>query len=45
MQLFLLGYILISICEIFTVGVFPISSGPSVRIVCQSLYLAMLNMG
>lgn len=25
MQLFLLGYIVISICEIFTVGGFPLS--------------------
>ena len=31
MQLFLLGYIIISICEIFTIGEFPLSS--SVRIV------------
>lgn len=26
MQLFLLGYIIISICEIFTVGGFPLDS-------------------
>lgn len=31
MQLFLLGYIIIEICEIFTVGEFPLSS--TVRIV------------
>ena len=33
MQLFLLGYIIISICEIFTVGDFPLNS--DVRIVCR----------
>jgi hypothetical protein len=32
MQLFLLGYIVISICEIFTIGGFPLND--SVRIVC-----------
>ena len=32
MQLFLLGYIVISICEIFTIGGFPLNS--TVRIVC-----------
>mgnify|MGYP003624081410 CR=1 FL=1 len=32
MQLFLLGYIVISICEIFTIGGFPLDD--SVRIVC-----------
>ncbi|KFA63749.1 hypothetical protein S40285_01978 [Stachybotrys chlorohalonatus IBT 40285] len=42
MQLFLLGYILISICEIFTVGVFPISSGPSVRIVFTAIHIGMI---
>jgi hypothetical protein len=31
MQLFLLGYIIISICEIFTIGGFPLDS--SVRLV------------
>ena len=31
MQLFLLGYIMIEICEIFTVGKFPLSN--KVRIV------------
>lgn len=33
MQLFLLGYIVISICEIFTIGGFPLNS--SARIVCH----------
>lgn len=33
MQLFLLGYIIIEICEIFTVGEFPLSS--TVRIVSR----------
>lgn len=33
MQLFLLGYIAVSICEIFSVGHFPISG--NVRIVSQ----------
>jgi hypothetical protein len=31
MQLFLLGYIIVSICEIFTIGGFPLNS--TVRIV------------
>ena len=31
MQLFLIGYIIIEICEIFTVGEFPLD--PKVRIV------------
>lgn len=34
MQLFLLGYIIIEICEIFTVGGFPLNS--RVRMVCRS---------
>jgi len=34
MQLFLLGYIIIEICEIFTVGEFPLAS--NVRIVSRS---------
>lgn len=33
MQLFLLGYIVISICEIFTIGGFPLDD--SVRLVCR----------
>jgi hypothetical protein len=36
MQLFLFGYIIVSICEIFTVGGFPLNS--SVRIVCLDAY-------
>jgi hypothetical protein len=32
MQLFLLGYIVISICEIFTIGGFPLND--TVRLVC-----------
>lgn len=35
MQLFLLGYLLISICEIFSVGDFPLDS--DVRIVSLGL--------
>jgi len=34
MQIFLVGYIIISICEIFTVGEFPLNS--TVRIVCKT---------
>ena len=37
MQLFLIGYIIISICEIFTVGGFPLDS--AVRKVCPGLSL------
>jgi hypothetical protein len=33
MQLFLLGYIIISICEIFTIGGFPLND--TVRLVCR----------
>jgi hypothetical protein len=33
MQLFLLGYIIISICEIFSVGVFPLND--TVRVVSR----------
>lgn len=33
MQLFLLGYIVISICEIFTIGGFPLAD--NVRLVCR----------
>lgn len=32
MQLFLIGYIIISICEIFSVGEFPLNK--TARIVC-----------
>ena len=38
MQLFLLGYIVISICEIFTIGGFPLNS--TVRIVRTRFYLS-----
>ena len=34
-QLFLLGYIIVSICEIFTVGGFPLN--PKVRLVCTEI--------
>ena len=37
MQLFLLGYILISICEIFSVGEFPLNK--KVRDVCHVMPL------
>jgi hypothetical protein len=36
MQLFLFGYIIVSICEIFTIGGFPLNS--SVRIVRHAMY-------
>lgn len=45
MQLFLIGYIIISICEIFTIGEFPLSA--SVRIVCAhslAIYGAVLRV-
>lgn len=38
MQLFLLGYIIVSICEIFTIGGFPLNS--TVRIVRTRLYMS-----
>lgn len=34
MQLFLIGFIIIEICEIFTVGEFPLNA--TVRIVCDT---------
>lgn len=34
MQLFLMGYLIISICEIFSVGVFPLND--TVRVVSQA---------
>lgn len=40
MQLFLIGYILISICEIFTVGEFPLSS--TVRIAFTGIHIGMI---
>ncbi|KAF2836910.1 hypothetical protein M501DRAFT_996036 [Patellaria atrata CBS 101060] len=50
MQLFLLGYIIISICEIFTVGGFPLSGGirrafsaVHIAAVVATLWILMLN--
>ncbi|UNI19949.1 hypothetical protein JDV02_006091 [Purpureocillium takamizusanense] len=40
MQLFLVGYIIISICEIFSVGVFPISR--TVRIAFSAIHIGMI---
>ncbi|KFY26843.1 hypothetical protein V491_01147 [Pseudogymnoascus sp. VKM F-3775] len=40
MQLFLLGYILIEICEIFTVGVFPLDA--NVRVAFTGIHLGMI---
>jgi len=40
MQLFLLGYILISICEIFTIGGFPLNS--SVRLAFVAIHIAAI---
>jgi len=40
MQLFLLGYILIEICEIFTVGLFPLKS--TVRIAFTGIHLGLI---
>lgn len=40
MQLFLVGYIIISICEIFTVGEFPLSS--SVRIAFTGIHIGFI---
>lgn len=37
MQLFLIGYVIIEICEIFTVGEFPLAG--KVRIVSKIDYL------
>jgi hypothetical protein len=41
MQLFLLGYIVISICEIFTIGGFPLNS--TVRIVFVAIHIAAIT--
>ncbi|KXJ96965.1 chitin synthase export chaperone [Microdochium bolleyi] len=41
MQLFLLGYIIISLCEIFTIGEFPLNS--KVRIVFTGIHLGMIT--
>lgn len=40
MQLFLMGYIIIEICEIFTVGEFPLNW--KVRVVCRTKARATL---
>ncbi|OBT67929.1 hypothetical protein VE03_02536 [Pseudogymnoascus sp. 23342-1-I1] len=40
MQLFLLGYIIIEICEIFTVGVFPLDD--KVRLAFSGIHLGMI---
>ncbi|OAA70987.1 Chitin synthase III catalytic subunit [Akanthomyces lecanii RCEF 1005] len=41
MQLFLLGYIVISICEIFSVGEFPLSS--KVRMAFSAIHIGMIT--
>lgn len=38
MQLFLIGFIIISICEIFTIGGFPLEG--KIRIVCAKTALS-----
>lgn len=50
MQLFLLGYILIEICEIFTVGLFPLENkvriaftGIHIGLITATLWILMLN--
>ncbi|KAH7320125.1 chitin synthase III catalytic subunit [Stachybotrys elegans] len=43
MQLFLIGYILISICEIFSVGVFPIPQGERVRVVFSAIHIGLIT--
>ncbi|SPJ88754.1 related to export control protein CHS7 [Fusarium torulosum] len=40
MQLFLIGYIIISICEIFSVGEFPLNS--TVRIAFSAIHIGMI---
>ncbi|KAF4948323.1 hypothetical protein FGADI_9795 [Fusarium gaditjirri] len=40
MQMFLIGYIIISICEIFSVGEFPLNS--SVRIAFSAIHIGMI---
>ncbi|QPG94560.1 hypothetical protein C2857_006377 [Epichloe festucae Fl1] len=40
MQLFLIGYILMSICEIFTVGEFPLNS--TVRVVFSAIHIGLI---
>jgi hypothetical protein len=41
MQLFLLGYIIIEICEIFTVGAFPLSQ--KVRVAFTGIHIGMIT--
>ncbi|KAF4632295.1 hypothetical protein G7Y89_g5835 [Cudoniella acicularis] len=50
MQIFLIGYIIIEICEIFTVGLFPLSSkvriaftGIHIGMIIATLWILMLN--
>ncbi|KAH6670014.1 chitin synthase III catalytic subunit [Halenospora varia] len=50
MQVFLIGYIIIEICEIFTVGLFPLSSkvriaftGIHIGMIIATLWILMLN--
>jgi len=40
MQLFLIGYIIISVCEIFTIGLFPLSG--TVRIAFTAIHIASI---
>ncbi|KAG6005439.1 hypothetical protein E4U54_000339 [Claviceps lovelessii] len=40
MQLFLIGYILISICQIFSIGEFPLNS--TVRVVFSSIHIGLI---
>ncbi|KAI9158554.1 Chitin synthase export chaperone [Paramyrothecium foliicola] len=44
MQLFLLGYIIISICEIFSVGLIPFSgeTGQNIRIAFSAIHIGMI---
>src|SRR5436189_5429254 len=41
-QIFLIGFIVIEICEIFTVGGFPLD--PKIRKVCQPFYTLMCHL-
>jgi hypothetical protein len=43
MQLFLLGYLIIEICEIFTIGGFPLNG--AVRKVCHTLCIMYVLFG
>ncbi|GAB0133868.1 hypothetical protein EsDP_00002262 [Epichloe bromicola] len=40
MQIFLIGYVLMSICEIFTVGEFPLNS--TVRVVFSAIHIGLI---